>query len=155
MKPLTTIDQIKLTLKSNDIEKYDESFKELEKHFHSKISDNSIDTYCIKSIEIFFTPEYGFPQEIYKGEDKNYVQKIIHEMVRDLKRFISELCKENPDKKIGGIETNVRDATILFFVEELCKKSGLNDFFVKLYVYSLAQFCRIKAMERICSAIEG
>ncbi|WP_431167657.1 hypothetical protein [Tenacibaculum halocynthiae] len=146
----------KLTeLPRKDIEKFDKSFKELEKEIGgllNKYEIDEFDEFCIDNINLFYSDDYGFPKELYKGIDDDEKNNFITEIVRQIKITLWRICKElNESKSV----TAVKNFTLSGLAHKVAATlTTVDPLFISIIVFSYLEFSRSYTFESLCEMFE-
>lgn len=150
------IQNIKKSFNPKEAKKFRASFEMLTDKYaleNKQLKDVEIDDFCIECINLFYIEGVGLPKKLYKGLGRKDIENVLQNLMRSCKTYIIEFCNENKNIRLNDLKDGIRETIISEIVNYICLKSGVDDFISKLYVYSVVQYCRIMALEKICDAL--
>lgn len=111
----------------------------------------SMDEFSVECLALFHDDEIGFPQELYRGLNKEEVKLFIKELAKDLKAIVCKLFANNPDKDFTNMNNDALKDIVKFYISSTITQTGSLSFFVTLYVCSIVQYCISRGITFICN----
>jgi hypothetical protein len=143
------VKSVEQSLSAKDREIYKNAIEQLEVKLTNDIanfSDFNLDDYFVDTMELFYSEQYGYPEELYQGKGLSDRRNPLKNKGRDLRIL---LCKWLKKKKI----TKITSITLLNeAARELMLLSGLDPFTAMMFS-TISHIFMALGVDKICEDV--
>lgn len=149
------IDNIKGTFTPQEKNRYDSSFNDLSEMYSlDEAVLESLDSFCLGSLNLFYSPQYGLPERIYSGVGDEKASSFMRSAYRKCKQALRAYCNAPDGNNYSLVNSSIEvilSNVISPIIDFLLASVGLPVFILSIIVSSMVSWCRIKSIESICS----